>query len=192
VSQSASIDRLSIDHTVLFSFIFAAVSFFFSLTCCSKLQTWFEPVSCSAESEVIQLRDSALLSVISLVAATRGPTVQSQGHPQVQRLSSDAGPVTWPADSDTQAATQQYQPVGSAAAVQASDVTHISSCDELEALAEAVMQQGCLDEEGRAAQLMKPFLPGVLRALSEVPNASRYGRQAMPVGGLYACLSFQV
>ena len=142
-------------------------------------------MSCRAESEVIQLRDSALLSAISLVAATRGPTLQSQGHPQVQPLSSDAGPVTRPTDSDTQAVTQQYQPVGSEAAVQASDITQFSSCDELEALAEAVMQQGCSDEEGRAAQLMKPFLPGVLRALSEVPTASRYGRQATPTAGLH-------
>ncbi|KAL0037621.1 hypothetical protein WJX77_005190 [Trebouxia sp. C0004] len=127
----------------------------------------------SSESEVIQLRDSALLRAMTLVAATRGPTVQSQGHPQVQPLGSDA-PVTWPADSDTSAVRQQYQPVGSAAAVQASNVTHFSSFDELEALAEAVMQQGCLEEEGMTAHLMKPFLPGVLRALSEVPTASRW------------------
>ena len=126
---------------------------------------------------------------MSLVAATRGPTLQSQGRTQVQPLSSDAVPATWPADSDTQAVTQQYQSAGSAAAVQASNVTHSSSFDELEALAEAVMQQGCLDEGGRAAQLMKPFLPGVLRALSEVPTASsRYGRQAMPATDPYACL----
>jgi hypothetical protein len=125
---------------------------------------------------------------MSLVAATRGPTLQSQRHFQVQPLSSDAVAVTWPADSDTQAATQQYQPVGSAAAVQASNVTHLSSCDELEAVAEAVMQQGCLDEEGMTAQLMKPFLPGFLRALSELPTASRYGRQATPTAGPYACL----
>ena len=126
---------------------------------------------------------------MSLVAATRGPTLQSQGHPHVQPLGSDAVPVTRPTDSDTQAVTQQYQPVGSAAAVQASNVTHSSSCDELEALAEAVMQQGCLDEEeGTTAQLMKPFLPGVLRALSEVPTASRYGRQTAPTTGPYAYL----
>jgi len=145
-------------------------------------------LSCSAESEVIQLRDSALLTAISLVAATRGPTLQSQGRTQVQPLSSDAVPATWPADSDTQAVTQQYQSAGSAAAVQASNVTHSSSFDELEALAEAVMQQGCLDEEGRAAQLMKPFLPRVLRALSQVQTASRYGRQTAPTAGLYAYL----
>ncbi len=125
---------------------------------------------------------------MSLVAATRGPTLQSQGRPQVQPLGSDAVPATWPADSGTQAVTQQYQPVASAAAVAASNVTHFSSCDKLEALAEAVMQQGCLDNEGRAAQLMKPFLPGILRALSEVPTASRYEWQAMPTAGLYACL----
>ena len=129
---------------------------------------------------------------MSLVAATRGPTLQSQGHPQVQLLSLDAVPVTWPADSDTQAVTQQYQPVGSAAAEQASDMTHFSSCDQLEDLAEAVMQQGCLDEEGMTAQLMKPFLPGVLRALSELSTASRYRQQATPTAGLYACLWFQI
>ncbi|DBA71994.1 TPA: hypothetical protein ACH3X2_010737 [Trebouxia sp. C0005] len=128
----------------------------------------------SSESEVIQLRDSALLGAMNLVAATKGPTLQSQGHPQVQLLSSDAVPVTWPAHSDTQAVTQQYQPVGSAAAVQASNMTHFGSCNELEALAEAVMQQGCLDKEGMTAQLMKPFLPGFLRALSAVPTASRW------------------
>ena len=110
---------------------------------------------------------------MSLVAATRGHTRQSPGHPQVQPLVSDAAPAIRPADSDTQAVTQQYQPVASAATVQASNVTHFSSCDELEALAEAVMQQGCLDDEGTTAQLMKPFLPGFLKAVSEVPGASR-------------------
>ncbi|KAL0041946.1 hypothetical protein WJX79_009972 [Trebouxia sp. C0005] len=69
----------------------------------------------SSESEVIQLRDSALLGAMNLVAATKGPTLQSQGHPQ-----------------------------------------------------------GCLDKEGMTAQLMKPFLPGFLRALSAVPTASRW------------------
>ena len=96
--------------------------------------------------------------------------------------------MTRPTDSDTQAVTQQYQFVGSADAVQASDMTHSNSCDELEALAEAVMYHGCLDEEGTTAQLMKPFLPGVLRSLSEVPSASRYGRQAAPTAGPYAYL----
>ena len=117
-----------------------------------------------AETEVTQLRDSALLSAMSLVAGSAQQTLPQANH-QVARAAQAA-------ESACQAVTQQYQPAGSAAAMSASSASHLGSCDDLEALGEAVMQQGCCDE---VTNLMKPFLPEFVTALSGVQSASRYG-----------------
>ena len=81
------------------------------------------------------------------------------------------------ADSDSQAATQLYPAADTAASLQGCCSSHDDDrCTGLEAVAEAVMQQGCWDEEGRAVQLMKPFLPAALLALTRTQGPSRYLR----------------
>ena len=57
----------------------------------------------------------------------------------------------------------------------------------MEAVAEAVMQQGCCDQEGRLVQLIQPFLPGALHSLTDSQNAFRYAGNDHSVG---VCLPF--
>lgn len=136
---------------------------------------WFRLSFGFAGAEVVQFKHSVLVNAMSLVAAMRAITQQPQRHPHVQPQNSRAALPTWPAGSDSQSVTQQYQPADSSAALQPSTSSHAGRWHELEALAEAVMQQGCLDEEGTAVQAMTPYLPGFVRALSELQGASRYG-----------------
>lgn len=114
---------------------------------------------------------------MSLAAATKGCAQQPQGHPHLQTENPRGMAPTWPAESDSQAVTQQYHPAESSAAAEASAISHSGHCHELDALAEAVMQLGCSDEAGSTVQVMKPFLPGFVKALSDVQGASRYGTQ---------------
>ena len=136
---------------------------------------WFTLSFGFAGAEVVQLKHSVLVNAMSLVAAIGAHKQQPQGQPHVQPQGSGAALPTWPAGSNSQSVTQQYQLADSSAALQPSTSSHTARWHELEALAEAVMQQGCLDEEGTAVQAMMPYLPGFVRALSEVQGASRYG-----------------
>ena len=116
-----------------------------------------------AETAVTQLRDSALLCAMSLVGGSA-----QQALPQANQVTRAAQA----AESACQAVTQQYQPADSAAAMSASSTSHSGNCADLEALGEAVMQQGCC---GEVTDLMKPLLPGFVTALSDPHSASRYG-----------------
>ena len=118
-----------------------------------------------AETEVIQLRDSSLLSAMSLVSNSAQQALPQASH-QVAR-------VDQAAESAYQAVPEQYQPAGLAASMPASSASCVGSCDDREALGEAVMQQGCCDE---VTTLMKPFLPGFITALSEIQSSGRYSQ----------------
>lgn len=114
------------------------------------------------------------MTAISLVAFAEGSTQQEQGQEQA--------PAPGPAlpqqhgQSDSQAATQLYQAADTTASLHGPCTQdNDGSCIGLEAVAEAVMQQGCCDEEGRAVQLMKPFLPEALLVLTKAQGASRFG-----------------
>ena len=43
------------------------------------------------------------------------------------------------------------------------------------------MQQGCCDEEGRAVQLMKPFLPAALLVLTRMEGTNRFENACLPI-----------
>lgn len=121
-------------------------------------------------------RDTCVVVAISLVAFTGG--IPQHGPGQMQAPVPDPRQPNRHADSDSQTATQLYQAADSAAGSAASLQGCCSSedddrCTGVEAVAEAVMQQGCGDEEGRAVQLMKPFLPAALLALTQ-SHACRY------------------
>ena len=90
------------------------------------------------------------------------------------------------ADSDSQAATQLYQAADTAASLQGccSSVDD-DRCTGVEAVAEAVMQQGCWDKAGRAVQLMKPLLPAALLVLTRPQGTSRYFRSLGQVSALH-------
>lgn len=111
------------------------------------------------------------MTAISLVVFAGGSSQQGQGQ------ASAPGPAQHqqPAESDSQAATQLYQAADTAASSQGPCTSDDHNCIGLEAVAEAVMQQGCCDKEGRAVQLMKPFLPGALLVLTRTEGASRFG-----------------
>lgn len=114
------------------------------------------------------------MTAISLVAFAGGSSQQEQG--QRQTLAPGPAQPQQHADSDSQATTQLYQAAESAASLQGpcTSDSDDGSCIGLEAVAEAVMQQGCCGEEGRAVQLMKPFLPAALLVLTKTEGASRF------------------
>ena len=128
-----------------------------------------------AVTEVRQLHMESLKRAMSLIAAFDNPCYGAQGQPHVQHQGQSAVPSTWPADSDSQAVTQQYQPGGLSAAASAASMCQPGACGELDALTEAIMQQGCCDEEGTSVQWMKPFLPGLLKIVTHIQHCSRYG-----------------
>ena len=140
-----------------------------------------------AAAEVMQFNHDAVTRAISLISATKGSSDEStMSQPsQIQPLAAQSAQPTWPADSDSQAVTQQYQPVDSAAATAASrggqpgacmsfSTTEAGPCAELEAVAEAIMRQGCDDEGGALTHIAKPFLPGLLKTLCHVQTLHRY------------------
>lgn len=129
-------------------------------------------------------KDTCVVLAISLVAFTGG--TPQHAVEQIQAPAPDPRQLDRHAGSDSQMATQLYQAadsvahsavdsaVDSAASLQGcSSSEGDDSCTGVEAVAEAVMQQGCWDEEGRAVQLMKPFLPAALLALTQA-HACRY------------------
>ena len=127
-----------------------------------------------AEAETSALKDACFIRAISMVAASKGTAEQGQDHGQATAPSPATAQPRWGADSGSQAATQLYSAADTATSMQGcchGDTE--SSCCGVEAVAEAVMQQGCCDEEGRTVQAIKPFLPGALQALSKVHGASR-------------------
>ena len=123
-----------------------------------------------AAPEIQQLHIDGLKRAMSLIAAIQHSCYGTQG-PHVQHQGQLAVPSTWPADSDSQAVTQQYQPGGPSAAAAAASMSQPGACQELQGLAEAIMQQGCCDEEGTLVH--KPFLPGLLTTLTHVQHCSR-------------------
>lgn len=134
-------------------------------TCCRN---------CPAHRHVApaDLKDTCVVLAISLVANSGG--ILQQGLGQMQAPAPDPRQPNRHADSDSQTATQLYQAADSATSLQGcSSSEDDDRCTGVEAVAEAVMQQGCGDEGGRAMQLMKPFLPAALLALTQA-HASRY------------------
>ena len=121
-------------------------------------------------------KDTCVVLAISLVAFTGG--IPQHGLGQIQAPAPDPRQADRHADSDSQMATQLYQAadtaVESATSLQGcSSSEDDGRCTRVEAVAEAVIQQGCWDEEGRAVQLIKPFLPAALSALTQA-HACRY------------------
>lgn len=113
------------------------------------------------------------MTAISLVAFI-GVSPQ-HGLGQMQALAPGPDQPRGYAHSDSQAATQLYHAADTEASLQGCCSSHDDDrCTGVEAVAEAVMQQGCLDEEGRVVQLMKPFLPAALLALTRAQGTSRY------------------
>ena len=127
-----------------------------------------------AETEAIALRNACCVSAISLVTASKASAQWGQRHRQASAPSPAPTQPRWGAESVSQAATQLYPAAETAAFMHGgcSRDDH-SSCCGLEAVAEAVMQQGCCDEEGSMVHLLKPFLPEALQALSRVHSTGR-------------------
>ena len=119
----------------------------------------FNPTCCAIAISMISFIGDNPQHTLRLMRAPAPGPEQPQGH----------------ADLDSQTATQLYQDADTAASLQGccSSVDD-DRCTGVEAVAEAVMQKGFRDEEGRAVQLMKPFLPAALLVLTRARDASRY------------------